>query len=79
VVEKDMEIQEKEKLYTELNSVLERQPGPEVVEQLSIYEHTLKDKTRQLKAMASELSIFIIVFFFFSQVVEEPTDLRTAF
>eukprot|EP00026_Physarum_polycephalum_P011622 Phypoly_transcript_11859.p1 GENE.Phypoly_transcript_11859~~Phypoly_transcript_11859.p1 ORF type:complete len:166 (+),score=34.50 Phypoly_transcript_11859:638-1135(+) len=58
VVEKDMQIQEKEKLYAELNSVLERQPGPEVVEQLSIYEHTLKDKTRQLKAMASELNMY---------------------
>jgi len=38
--------------------VLERQPGPEVAEQLSIYEHTLKEKTRQLKAMASELNMY---------------------
>ena len=58
-----MQIQEKEKMYTELKSVLERQPGPEVVEQLSIYEHTLKDKTKQLKAMASELSILFPISF----------------
>lgn len=58
VVEKDIQIQEKEKLYMELKTVLERQPGPEVAEQLSIYEHTLKEKTRQLKAMASELNMY---------------------
>jgi hypothetical protein len=57
-----MQIQEKKKLYIELKAVLERQPGPEVVEQLSIYEHTLKDNTRQLKAMASELSIFFFLY-----------------
>lgn len=59
VVEKDIQIQEKEKLYMELKTVLERQPGPEVAEQLSIYEHTLKEKTRQLKAMASELNMYV--------------------
>jgi hypothetical protein len=37
VVEKDVTIQEKEKLYVELKNLLARQPGPEVAEQLSIY------------------------------------------
>jgi hypothetical protein len=37
VVEKDVIIQEKEKLYVELKNLLARQPGPEVAEQLSIY------------------------------------------
>ena len=37
VVEKDVIIQEKEKLYMELKNLLARQPGPEVAEQLSIY------------------------------------------
>jgi len=32
VVEKDVIIQEKEKLYTELKNILARQPGPEVAE-----------------------------------------------
>ncbi len=38
VVEKDLLIQEKEKLYMELKNILARQPGPEVAEQLSIYQ-----------------------------------------
>ena len=36
VVEKDLLIQEKEKLYVELKNILARQPGPEVAEQLSV-------------------------------------------
>jgi hypothetical protein len=31
-------LQEKEKLYVELKGILARQPGPEVAEQLSIYQ-----------------------------------------
>ena len=45
VVEKDVVIQEKEKLYVELKNLLARQPGPEVAEQLSIYQQNLKEKT----------------------------------
>ena len=58
VVEKDMLIQEKERLYLELKKILARQPGPEVAEQLSVYQSSLKEKTRQMKAMASELNMF---------------------
>ena len=58
VVEKDTLIQEKEKLYVELKNILARQPGPEVAEQLSIYQQNLRDKTRQMKAMASELNMY---------------------
>merc|ERR1711981_1062884 len=57
VVEKDLNIQEKEKLYVELKGILARQPGPEVADQLSVYQHNLKEKTRQMKAMASELNM----------------------
>lgn len=42
-------IQEKEKLYMELKQILQRQPGPEVAEQLQIYQQTLKEKTKQMK------------------------------
>ena len=35
-----------------------RQPGPEVAEQLSVYQHSLKEKTRQMKSMAAELNMF---------------------
>merc|ERR1711871_983628 len=58
VVEKDLLIQEKEKLYVELKNILARQPGPEVAEQLSVYQTNLKDRTRQMKAMASELNMY---------------------
>mmetsp|Transcript_20814 Transcript_20814/g.48084 ORF Transcript_20814/g.48084 Transcript_20814/m.48084 type:complete len:895 (+) Transcript_20814:173-2857(+) len=46
VVEKDLLIQEKEKLYVELKNILARQPGPEVAEQLSIYQQNLREKIR---------------------------------
>lgn len=49
VVEKELLIQEKEKLYLELKHILARQPGPEVAEQLTIYQQTLKEKTKQMK------------------------------
>ena len=52
VVEKDLLIQEKEKLYMDLKQILQRQPGPEVAEQLHIYQQTLKDKTKQMKVSA---------------------------
>ncbi|KAK2163802.1 hypothetical protein LSH36_74g11133 [Paralvinella palmiformis] len=58
VVEKELLIQEKEKLYVELKHILARQPGPEVAEQLQIYQGTLKEKTKQMKAMASELNMY---------------------
>ena len=58
VVEKDLLIQEKEKLYVELKNILARQPGPEVAEQLSVYQATLRQKTGQMKAMASELNMY---------------------
>ena len=38
MAEKDGLIQQKEKLYVELKAILARQPGPEVAEQLSIYQ-----------------------------------------
>ncbi|XP_052830233.1 cilia- and flagella-associated protein 58 [Octopus bimaculoides] len=58
VVEKELLIQEKEKLYIELKHILARQPGPEVAEQLSIYQQTFKSKVKQMKVMASELTMY---------------------
>jgi len=49
VVEKELLIQSKEKLYVELKNLLARQPGPEVADQINIYQQTLRDKTNQLK------------------------------
>lgn len=58
VVEKELLIQEKEKLYLELKHILARQPGPEVAEQLTIYQQTLKEKTKQMKVMLSCIFFF---------------------
>merc|ERR1712070_898210 len=58
VVEKDLLIQEKERLYVELKNILGRQPGPEVAEQLSVYQSNLKQKKQQMKAMATELEMY---------------------
>lgn len=38
VVEKDVLIQEKEKLYVELKNILAKQSGPEVAEKLTSYQ-----------------------------------------
>jgi peptidoglycan hydrolase CwlO-like protein len=48
VVEKGLMIQEKERLYQELKVILSRQPGPEVAEQLAVYQGNIKTKTRQV-------------------------------
>merc|ERR1719301_392538 len=57
-VEKDLLIQEKEKLYLELKSILSSQPGPEVAEQVAVYQQNLKEKTKQMKSMAAELNMY---------------------
>ena len=45
----DLLIQEKEKLYVELKNILARQPGPEVAEQLSLYQVSSFAKGGQLR------------------------------
>ena len=42
----------------ELKTALDRHPGPEVAEQLSVYQTSLREKVRQMKAMASELNMY---------------------
>jgi hypothetical protein len=41
----------------ELKNILARQPGPEVAEQVALYQGSLRGKTKQLKAMAAELNM----------------------
>ncbi|KAJ0401743.1 hypothetical protein P43SY_003064 [Pythium insidiosum] len=55
---KDLLILEKEKLYVELKTILARQPGAEVAEQLAVYKETLKGKQNQMKQMEEELSMY---------------------
>merc|ERR1712187_1018200 len=58
VVAKDLEIQEKERLHRELTGILEKQPGPEVMEQLESFSENLAAKMKQMKAMQSELKTY---------------------
>ena len=58
VISSDLLIQEKEKAYMELKKVIARQPGPEVEEQVLVYQQTYKDKAQQLLAMEEELSMY---------------------
>merc|ERR1711865_757548 len=58
VVEKEAQIQDKEKLYVQLKHIIARQPGPEVAEQLSWYSQNLKEKTSHMKQMAGELKTY---------------------
>jgi chromosome segregation ATPase len=54
----DLLIQEKEKVYVELKSIIARQPGPEVEEQILVYQQTLKDKIKQHVSMDEELDLY---------------------
>jgi len=57
VVDKDLLIRHKEKLYLELKNILARQPGPEVAEQLSTYQASLSERAKQMEQMEAELSM----------------------
>jgi len=58
VVTKDFQIQKKEQLHKDLTSMLEKQPGPEVLEQLEVYQETHGAKMKQMKAMQAELKTY---------------------
>ena len=58
ILRHEVMIQEKEKVYTELKNIISRQPGPEIEEQIFIYQQTYKDKSNQLNAMDEELDMY---------------------
>mmetsp|Transcript_55474 Transcript_55474/g.121399 ORF Transcript_55474/g.121399 Transcript_55474/m.121399 type:complete len:866 (-) Transcript_55474:47-2644(-) len=58
VVRKDFEIQEKDRMHKDLQNILEKQPGPEVLEQLEMYQETHGEKLQQMQAMQSELQTY---------------------
>lgn len=57
-VEKDLLIHEKEKLFLELQNILASQPGPKAADQVSAMQQALKERTKQMKAMAAELNMY---------------------
>lgn len=42
----------------ELREIMKRQPGIEEAKMISTYQQNIKQKTRQMKAMASELNMY---------------------
>jgi hypothetical protein len=40
-----------------LEKTLARKPGPEIVEELNVYQNDVRKKSKQMKAMASELNM----------------------
>jgi len=55
---KEARIGEREREYAKLKEALARQPGPEVLEAISTYQATLKEKAKQLKALEGELDTY---------------------
>lgn len=58
VVEKELIIAQKEKLYKEVKDMLSRQPGPEMAEELRVVKEAVKIKMRECKSLASELNMY---------------------
>jgi chromosome segregation ATPase len=52
---KDAVILDKEKQYNELKTVLSRQPGPEIAEQLTVFHESILKRAEQMSHMAEEL------------------------
>lgn len=53
----DLILQEKEKLYLELQLIFSNQPSPEVAAQVGAYQTYLQDITNQMKSVAAELNM----------------------
>jgi len=58
VMAKDALMVDKEKAYLTLKTVLARQPGPEIAEQVVLYRENLQQKGRQMKAMTTEVKTY---------------------
>ena len=58
VVERDMVVADRDHLCADLKARLASAPGAELVEQLSATQNALSERTRQLKALASEANMF---------------------
>jgi len=58
VSEKEVQIRRKEKVYTDLKRILAQQPGPEVLDSLSLYQDHVKTKRSQCEKMTIELQSY---------------------
>ena len=50
-------IQEQKALFASLQKQLSRQPGVDVAEKMSVHQNEVREKDRQLRAMAGELNM----------------------
>ena len=57
VVTKNGVIQGQQQQLTELEKTLARKPGPEISEELNMYQNDVRKKTKEMKAMAGELNM----------------------
>lgn len=57
VIERDLQIQEKEKLFVQLKTTLNKQPGAEVFAKMQNLQTDVRTKTKQLRAAISELQV----------------------
>lgn len=55
VVDKDLLLHRKDRLYAELKQILARQPGPEVAEQLTVYQASLAERDQQMQQVRRPL------------------------
>ncbi|XP_037125652.1 cilia- and flagella-associated protein 58-like [Syngnathus acus] len=55
--EQEFLLQEKEKLYVELQQLLARQPGTETLEQLQHCQWTLRERTKKFMALTAEVRV----------------------
>lgn len=58
VVDREGKLQEKESQIQQLKQMLARQPGIETADNINVYQQNLKEKTKQMKAMAAELNMY---------------------
>jgi chromosome segregation ATPase len=58
VKEKDKFIDEKMKLHTEVKRILERQPGPEIAQQLEAHQNRLEAQESQIEIMKDEINAY---------------------
>lgn len=59
VIEKERVVKEKVVMIQELKEILKRQPGPELAEQLNLYQDKFRRNEQKMKTVTSELNMYM--------------------
>mmetsp|Transcript_9329 Transcript_9329/g.13814 ORF Transcript_9329/g.13814 Transcript_9329/m.13814 type:complete len:914 (-) Transcript_9329:14-2755(-) len=59
VMEKEKKLAEKQKVVDDLKVILKRQPGPELAEQLNLYQDKFRKNESKMKTVTSELNMYM--------------------